>query len=92
MIRINPTKVDNNIYISTHNTFFEKPFTFKVFDDRVEFQQRTQFYSGKIKKASKYVNKNAPIRYEQHLKDFEFPIGKYEPEIIEDKLIIYKES
>lgn len=51
MIRINPTKVDNNIYISTHNTFFEKPFTFKVFDDRVEFQQRTQFYNGKIKKA-----------------------------------------
>ena len=64
----------------------------KMFDDRVEFQQRTQFYSGKIKKASKYVNKNAPIRYEQHLKDFEFPIGEYEPEIIEDKLIIYKES
>ena len=79
------------IYISSNNQFFDNPFTYKVFDDRLEFTSRSQLFNGKTRIMTKKKSDKFPARYFNQF-NIDFPLGVYESEIVDDKLIIYKDE
>lgn len=80
---------DGFVTIMTKEVFFESHFSFKCFEDRIEFTQRGIFYEGKIKRLTKREYKTAPSVYLGELRT-DYSLGDYETHIEGSVLTIYK--